>query len=445
MSAEAAANDTFLAGDGNLGAAILGDLAEMQAEPPKEKQQPEPPKQKAAPKEDTQSDKTSDKKAEENAETKATTSKEAKADSDKTTATTAPKETAKTETTDESAEDDALPNNPHFEDKDVADKPEGDDSEKGIRTWKEVKAELRKAREDRDAIALKLQAAEEAASKVSEQEVVALKEQFEELRLRNTEVERELKAARFEKTPEYTSRVTKPIESMQSDINTIAEEAEIDAGKLWRAVTEPDIKKRKEAFNQLFAGMNEADKIEVVQIAKRYQDVAKFKDEFSKDAEKILEAERAKVAEREQKFGEEQRRAQQLFAKRTWEELQEKHPFLREVDGHEEWNTAVRKARQAVATVDLDGMETEKRTSILAKAAAVPFMERAIAHYKEQLTKVGQAKDARISELEKQLAAFQEASPKIGGSTEERRTVSDDDDDIAKNPSNLGRSILSGI
>jgi len=336
-----------------------------------------------------------------------------------------------------------LPINPHFEDKAVANKPEGDDTEKGITAWKDFKAELKKAREERDIITERLKSAEEQASKVNEQEVIILKEQLEEIKLRNTEVERELKAARFERTPEYTSRVTRPINDMRSDIDSIAESAEIDGAKLWQAVTEPDIRKRKEALNVLLGSMNETDKIEVVQIAKRYKDVSEFREEFAKDAEKILESERAKSVQREHKFIEEQRQAQKLFARRAWSELEEKHPFLKEVEGNQQWNAAVKRAKETISQADLDTMDTEKRTSILAKAATVPFLESAIKHYRSQLSTIIGTKDAKIAEMKKQLEAFSSADPNASKGSDDKYLGKDDkDDDLS---TNLGKSILRGI
>ena len=127
----------------------------------------------------------------------------------------------------ESTEDD-LPLNPHFQDKQVSDKPEGDDSEKGISSWKEIKTEMKKAREERDRLKAELEATKEKVGKYEGETVKSLQEELEGYKTRLAELGRELKTANFERSPEYVESIKKPLAGLQGDLKAIAEANDAD-------------------------------------------------------------------------------------------------------------------------------------------------------------------------------------------------------------------------
>ena len=160
--------------------------------------------------------------------------------------------TEKTESkSEDSSEDSDLPVNPHFQDKPVADKPEGDDSEKGIQSWKEIKSEMKKAREERDRIKAELEATKEQVGKYEGETVKTLQEELENYKTRMAELNRELKTANFERSPEYIETIKKPVMSLQGDLKSIAEANDADFSKLWQAITEPDVRKRTDSLEDL--------------------------------------------------------------------------------------------------------------------------------------------------------------------------------------------------
>jgi outer membrane biosynthesis protein TonB len=114
---------------------------------------------------------------------------------------------ATTEKSNENTSEDDLPVNPHFADKPVADKPEGDDSEKGISSWKEIKGEMKKAREERDRLKAELEATKEKVGKYEGETVKSLQDELESYKTRMAELNRELKTANFERSPEYVETI----------------------------------------------------------------------------------------------------------------------------------------------------------------------------------------------------------------------------------------------
>lgn len=349
-------------------------------------------------------------------------------------------EKSESKTEDVATSDSDLPVNPHFNDKEVADKPAGDDSEKGLASWKEHKAELKKAREERDRLVAELKAAKEAASTTTSFEAENFKKEIEDYKTKIAELSRELKTANFERSPEYVEKVKKPLNGLQSDLRAIAEANDADFGKLWQAVTEPDIRKRTDSLEDLIGDFKRMEQLEVVKLTEKYHNLASEHERFQKDAESLVENERARRAQEEQEFIENDLRLQKAFTSQTWTGLEDRYDFLKEIDGQDDWNNHIRTAKKTAAETNLDRLSIEDRSAILAKASVVPFLESAINHYSTQLAKVSESKNAEIAELKKQIEGLVGASPSLGTATSDNDDSEEDIDD--KKLTNFGASIL---
>lgn len=345
-------------------------------------------------------------------------------------------DTPKAET---SSEDSDLPVNPHFQDKPVADKPEGDDSEKGIQSWKEIKSEMKKAREERDRIKAELEATKEQVGKYEGETVKTLQEELENYKTRMAELNRELKTANFERSPEYIETIKKPVMTLQGDLKSIAEANDADFSKLWQAITEPDMRKRTDFLEDLTGDFKRMEQLSIVKMADKYHELAQYHERFQREAESLSEAENARKAQSEQEFIENDLRLQKAFTAKTWTNLEDRYNFLKEIDGNDEWNGQLRGAKKTAAETNLDRLSVEDRSAILSRAAVVPFLESAINHYSTQLKNQVEARDRKIAELESQVKSFVGATPSLGSTSEE---ASDDEDTSDKGLTNFGASIL---
>ena len=341
--------------------------------------------------------------------------------------------------TEDSSEDSDLPVNPHFQDKPVADKPEGDDSEKGIQSWKEIKSEMKKAREERDRIKAELEATKEQVGKYEGETVKTLQEELENYKTRMAELNRELKTANFERSPEYIETIKKPVMSLQGDLKSIAEANDADFSKLWQAITEPDVRKRTDSLEDLTGDFKRMEQMSIVKMADKYHELAQYHERFQREAESLSEAENARRAQSEQEFIENDLRLQKAFTAKTWTNLEDRYNFLQEIEGNDEWNGQLRGAKKTAAEINLDRLSVEDRSAILSRAAVVPFLESAINHYSTQLKNQVEARDKKIAELESQVKSFVGATPSLGGTSEE---VSDDEDVSDKSITNFGASIM---
>jgi hypothetical protein len=434
--------NSALTGDADFAGTIFGGAnAEPSPEvqpnetPAPETQQEEPKPAAETPKEETPK---AEKKAPIKAETKSKATKEEveKKVADITKEVSSKDANEQTEAKD----DDDLPLNPHFADKPISDKPEGDDSEKGISSWKEIKSEMKKAREERDRLKAELDATKEKVGKYEGETVKALQEELESYKTRMAELNRELKTANFERSPEYVETIKKPLSGLQGDLKAIAEANDADFSKLWQALTEPDARKRIDSLEDLTTDFKRMEQLSIVKMADKYHELAQYHERFQKEAESLSEAENARKAQSEQEFIENDQRLQKAFTAKTWTNLEDRYSFLQEIDGQDDWNSHIRSAKKNAAETNLDRLSVEDRSAILARAAVVPFLESAINHYTTQMEKVSSEKDAKIKELQTQLEGLVGATPSLGKATE---TDSNDDDDTdADSLMNFGKSLL---
>lgn len=346
---------------------------------------------------------------------------------------------AKTEDPSEDVTAGELPVNPHFQDKKVADKPEGDDTEKGVSSWKEIKAEMKKAREERDRLKAELESSKEKYTKFEADEQKRLRDEIENYKTQMAELSRELKMANFERSPEYTENIRKPVAAIQADLKAIAEANDTDFSKLWQAVAEPDVRRRADMLEDLTSDFKRMEQLAVIRMSEKVQDLQAYHQKMEQEAQAINEELAARNAQKEREFLENDSRLQKAFLNKNWTALEDKYDFLREIEGQDQWNSYIRSAKAGASETNLDRLSVEDRSAILAKAAVVPFLESALNHYTAQLERVSQEKDERIKELQAQVESYAGATPSLGKSSEEA-TVSDDEDDASL--TNFGAAIL---
>jgi DNA repair exonuclease SbcCD ATPase subunit len=433
--------NSALTGDADFAGTIFGGKNQEPVEPtPSET--PAPETQQEEPKPAAETPKEEAPKAEKKAPVKAESKTKATKEEVEKKVADITKEVSSENTTEKSNEntsDDDLPLNPHFSDKPISDKPEGDDSEKGVSSWKEIKSEMKKAREERDRLKAELDATKEKVGKYEGETVKTLQEELEGYKTRMAELNRELKTANFERSPEYVETIKKPLSGLQGDLKAIAEANDADFSKLWQAITEPDARKRIDSLEDLTSDFKRMEQLSIVKMADKYHELAQYHERFQKEAESLAEAENARKAQSEQEFIENDQRLQKAFTAKTWTNLEDRYNFLQEIDGQDEWNGSIRSAKKNAAETNLDRLSVEDRSAILARAAVVPFLESAINHYSAQLQKVSESKDAEIKELKTQLEGLVGATPSLGKATETDTSEEDEDVDSLMN---FGKSIF---
>jgi hypothetical protein len=435
--------NSALTGEADFAGTIFGGKNQEPAVEPTPSESPAPETQQEDPRpaaeaEAPKEEKKTPVKAEPKAEKKPKATKEETAKAVETLTKEVVSEKIEEKSNENTSEDD-LPLNPHFADKPISDKPEGDDSEKGVSSWKEIKSEMKKAREERDRLKAELDATKEKVGKYEGETVKSLQEEIEGYKTRLAELGRELKTANFERSPEYVETIKKPLSGLQGDLRAIAEANDADFSKLWQALTEPDARKRIDSLEDLTTDFKRMEQLSIVKMADKYHELAQYHERFQKEAESLAEAESARKAQSEQEFIENDLRLQKAFTAKTWTNLEDRYNFLQEIDGQDEWNSHIRNAKKNAAETNLDRLSVEDRSAILARAAVVPFLESAINHYTSQMERVSAEKDSKIKELQTQLEGLVGATPSLGKATE---TDSSEEDEDVDSLMNFGKSIF---
>jgi hypothetical protein len=436
--------NSALTGDADFAGSIFGQT-EAAPEPTNETPTPEVQQEETKPAAETPKETSKEEKkapVKEETKSKATKEEAEKVVADITTKASSKDTNEQSESKSEDSSED-LPINPHFSDKPVAEKPEGDDSEKGISSWKEIKTEMKKAREERDRLKAELEATKEKVGKYEGETVKSLQEELESYKTRMAELNRELKTANFERSPEYVETIKKPLSGLQGDLKAIAEANDADFSKLWQALTEPDARKRIDSLEDLTGDFKRMEQLSIVKMADKYHELAQYHERFQKEAESLAEAENARKAQSEQEFIENDLRLQKAFTAKTWTNLEDRYNFLQEIEGQDEWNSHIRSAKKNAAETNLDRLSVEDRSAILARAAVVPFLESAINHYTAQTERLSAEKDAKIKELQTQLDGLVGATPSLGKATETQ--VDDDEDNSDKSLLNFGKTLLGNM
>lgn len=158
---------------------------------------------------------------------------------------------------------------------------------------------------------------QEANNKIrsTESEVAELKKQLAELpELRKKaefveEAEKELALSRVEATREYKEKVGAPLKEIESMARQIAKSNELDEGKLFDALSEPDAGSRRQLLKEVTADMDSVDTNDVFQMARDTQrlldEQQRIRTEAKEAAKETLAIQEKKTTEAAQKAKEE--------------------------------------------------------------------------------------------------------------------------------------------
>lgn len=159
--------------------------------------------------------------------------------------------------------------------------------QKQIEEWK-AKAEARAQLEDAD----------------------PLKKEIEALRQRDAEREQEAAIWRIERTQAYKDAISQPLAKLEEQALQIAKDNELDANKLFDALSEPDRKTRREKMSSLTESMPEDDKFFVYDIAAKTHEIYARRDEMEKNAHVAYQEAQAREKEMAERTTTERRAAE---------------------------------------------------------------------------------------------------------------------------------------
>lgn len=261
---------------------------------------------------------------------------------------------------------------------------------KAAETWKTIKKENRELKAKYDE-ALKNQLSEEQKAKLSQYE-----EQTRQLQEKLSRYEKEMVGVKLEATEEYQNQVTRPLETVRSSVQDLADTYELDLEALNAAIVEDDRKARVRKLAQLGETMLEPDRLKLYKLAEDFDAVVDTKVKLEENAEKTLQEFEAQRAEASRKAAVQDIEQVQKATETLWPLMVKKAPILKD----EKVAAAV---RAEAASIDFSSARPDIKAYVALAGATLPKLVTAL-----------QKSDARVAELTAQIKAMTGAAPTSG-------------------------------
>jgi len=282
------------------------------------------------------------------------------------------------------------------------------DDDKAIAKWGELRAELDSERSKTRELEAKL---DETKSQSVASE---LEKQLAESREQIQAYEQELSVARVERSPEYQRVVAEPLQNIMDAAEEVANRYEKDVEQIFDALSSGQNPQRQQReLEEITEGMSEPDKFAIYSMVRDSSAI------FAKDYQLKQQAAEAVVElEAAEKQMQEEAAAQQAVkiregVRKVFSKLKEVTPELGDAGD-------LSSLEENTLKEDFTSLDADHQAYAVSSAAMVPPLIKAL-----------NARDAKISQLEKDLSGYTKTKPKLGGSGV--KTPAPD-----KNPDDLG-------
>jgi hypothetical protein len=261
---------------------------------------------------------------------------------------------------------------------------------KAAETWKTLKQENKEFRKKVEELS-KSQLTEEQKAKLTqyEQENKTLQEKL-------TKYEREIAGVRIELTEEYQQQITRPLESVRSVVEDLANTYELDREALNSAVVEDDRKARVRKLAQLGESMLEPDRLKLYRAAEEFDAIAEAKVKLEENAEETLKNFEAERAEASRKAAVQEIEQVQKASDTLWPLMVKKAPILKDP-------TIAAAVKAEAASIDFRTARPDIKAYVAYAGAVLPKLVAAM-----------QKSDARVAELTAQIEALKGTTPSGG-------------------------------
>lgn len=235
-------------------------------------------------------------------------------------------------------------------------------------------------------------------------------EEIESLKAKLAEYEQEIAVTRVEATPEYKRAVLEPTQAILDAASTLAERYKIDARKLVNALREESVAEGSDSLTELAGDFSERDRVRLYRMADDLADVSRRRDYLRENASKAYEERQAQLRSEEERMEREYKEKTEKVAAKIWTETFSEHPVLSKMD-----KAIIEEVRGAGSEADLLESSPEERAYAVYAGVALPH-----------LVKQFEAATGKVAELEKALAKYKKATPRVSGNTDTTPTIVDD-------------------
>lgn len=250
------------------------------------------------------------------------------------------------------------------------------------------------------ATAAKEEATTPAETAVANEEITRIKAEYEAMKAKVENYEKEAFTTRLEATEVFQKEVIAPRQETAEAIAGIAERyKELDQDAVIAAVRSGD----PERVSRVTADMSEYDRFSFYELVKGYQRTIKRESEMRENSKDTVERVYREQREREEAKRAEEKSQWEKSTSEVWAQLEEDFPVLSPVDGDEDWNSALEGVKTFATPDRFEKLTVRERVEALHRAAAFPVL------VSELETVVGQLKEAQ-----EKLSKYESATPGLG-------------------------------
>lgn len=236
-------------------------------------------------------------------------------------------------------------------------------------------------------------------------------EELEQLRSKISKYEQEIAISRVEATPQYQRGVIEPTEAILQAAASLADRYKVDTRKLVGALREESLAEGSDSLTELAADFSERDRVRLYRMADDLADVSRRRDFLKQNAAKMM-AEQQEMAKAEEAKAEQAYLADvKKASEEVWQNAFLKNPVLSKLD------------KSILDDIRSIGPEADLFDSSMADRAYAVYAGAALPHMVKQF----EAATAKVAELEKALAKYKKASPKVSGNTDTTPIANVDD------------------
>jgi len=263
---------------------------------------------------------------------------------------------------------------------------------------RDLKRQLKAAQAEREKI--QSQTPEKDATSQNE-EIERIKSEYEALKTKVSEYEKEAYTTRLETTELYQNEIARPRQQIAETVSDIAKRyPDIDEEAVISAVRTADA----ERVSRVTADMSEFDRFRFYKQVEEYHRLNSREGELRNNSKAELERIYREQREKEESKKSEENGQWQKALKDTWEQLTEDFPVLAPVDNDDDWNAKLDGVKSFASPERYQSLTVRERAEALYRAAAFPVLVAELEAVMDDL-KTTQAK----------LSKYDGASPSVSG------------------------------
>jgi hypothetical protein len=271
-------------------------------------------------------------------------------------------EDKKEESTEEGDDDIKLPETASVAAKDAFKKVNSERSKlkKELATLKDEKSKLEEQ--------VKTVNTEESSKRIAELEV-----QLETLKKYNDEAETKLYALDVQQSARYKETISEPLQSIATEVESIAGKYTIDASKLRRAMASEDTNRLSEILSE--AEVNDFDKVQLAKLRTDVKTILKTREVLEKDSRAAAEILKKAEDEEQRQFITAKKKEYTKSLETHKNTITNVMPFIfQKSEDDQEWNGLVEEYDKFLSTADPTQFTAEKTAQAMAMAGATPIL-----------------------------------------------------------------------